>query len=344
MVRRSLIAAVLLGVAAPLAAQTANGGDVEWQWSTERPDAHGPQGVFGVTTLGMGEFEIGYHFSQSNLRGVWFVTDSLPLATTLQLYNDAPIQKTDMRHRVRAAMGITDELTLIGRAEFAVMERETAANAGLIRTATEDLGDLEVGALYSAYAQGPYRLHLQAGAIIPIGASQTMADTTRAQSGTMVTLPYDMRPGAGSFGAILGIGGGVQNEVGSLGAQFRLRNNFGNNSNGYRLGNTYEANGWAAYNVNSAISVSAGVRWENWSHIDGADATLNPAGDPHNQGAFLSGQRAMVPVGVNLRMPDGSRFAGHILSLEGVYSLHHDYEGPQLGLDWGLNFGWTVGF
>lgn len=342
MVRRSLIAAALLGVAAPLAAQT-SGDVVEWQWSSERPDAHGPQGVFGARTLGMGELEIGYHFEQSNLRGVWFVTDSLPLATTLQLYNDAPVQKTDMRHRVRAALGVTEEITLIGQAEFAVMERETAANAGLIRTGTQDLGDIEVGALYSAYASGPYRLQLQAGAIIPIGSSTAMADTTRAQTGAMVSLPYDMRAGAGSFGAILGIGASVQNEVGSLGGQFRLRNNFANNSSGYRLGNTYEANGWAAYNINQAFSVLAGVRWQNWSNIEGADTSLNPNGDPHNLGAFLAGQRAMMPVGVNFRLPDDSRFAGHILSLEGVYSLHHDYEGPQLGLDWALNFGWTLG-
>ena len=27
---------------------------------------------------------------------------------------------------------------------------------------------------------------------------------------------------------------------------------------------------------------------------------------------------------------------------EAVYAIHHDYEGPQLGLDWALNFGWTA--
>jgi len=30
--------------------------------------------------------------------------------------------------------------------------------------------------------------------------------------------------------------------------------------------------------------------------------------------------------------------------VEAVYAIHHDYEGPQLGLDWGLNLGWSASF
>ena len=43
-------------------------------------------------------------------------------------------------------------------------------------------------------------------------------------------------------------------------------------------------------------------------------------------------------------MPEGSRLAGHRISFETVYALHHDYEGPQLGLDWGINLGWVAPF
>ncbi len=342
MVRRSLFAAALLAVASPLSAQQAN--EAVWQWSADRPDANAPVGVFGSRNLAMGEAELRYRFSQQNLMGVYFGSDSLDLATTLTLYNDAPTQMSDIRHQVHLAYGLSDELTLLARGEFAVMNRETVANNGLLRTGVEDLGDVEVGALYRVIASGPYRLQLQGGAMIPVGASQTMADTTAAQSGAMVTQPYDMRPGTGSFAAILGIGGSMQNEVGSIGAQFRLRRYLNNNSNGYRVGDDYEASGWAAYNVNDQLSLSAGVRWRTWDSISGADATLNPAGDPHNSGSLIAGQRAMLPLGVNFRMPEDTRLAGHMLSLEAVYSMHHDYEGPQLGLDWGLSFGWTVAF
>jgi len=346
MVRRSLIAAALFLVASPLTAQSPLPGPVEWTWNADRPDANAPVGVFGGRVLGEGEIEFGYRFIQASSRGVWFGTDSLTLAETLGPfgYDDAPVTQSDIRHRVELGWGLSSNLTLVARGEFAVLERETAANGSLIRTGAEEIGDVEVGLLYNVYSAGAYRLHVQGGAVIPTGASRTYADTTMAGGAVAVTLPYDMRPGGGTFGGVAAMTASVQNEVASLGAQFRLRTNFGENGAGYTLGNRYAANGWAAYKINQSFSVSGGVRWENWSHIEGVDTTLNPTGDPMNLGPLLAGQRAMMPLGVNFMMPEGSRFAGHRLSVEAVYALHHDYEAPQLGLDWGLNFAWTMGF
>lgn len=343
MVRRSLIAAALFAVAAPLTAQS-QPGPVEWEWTSDRPDANAPQGVYASRTLEASEIEIGYRFYQSNWQGVYFGTDSLGLASTLQLYNDAPLQRADIRHQVRVGWGLSENLTLMARGEFAIIERETIANNGILRTTSQALGDVELDALYNVYTGGAYRLHVMGGAILPTGKNRTYADTTRARTGVTVTLPYDMRPGGGTFGGVMGMTGSVQNEVASVGAQFRLRGNFGTNGAGYRLGNQYEANGWAAYKVTNHVSVSGGIRWEDWSHIEGADPTLNPGGDPHNMGALMAGQRASMPLGVNFRLPSGSKLGGHLLTIESVYALHHDYESPQMGMDWGLNFGWTMAF
>lgn len=345
MVRRSLIAAALMAVAAPLAAQSPLPGPVEWTWSSDRPDADAPLGVFGGRTMGASEVQFGYTLYQTNWQGVWVNQDSLNLATTLQIYDGAPLSKSDIRHRASLAYGVSDDLTLVARGEFAVMERETFANGNLIRTGTDALGDVEVGALYTVISQGPYRMHVQGGASIPIGAATTYADTTMAQSGAEAQ-PFDMRPGTGVFGAIAGITGSVQNERGSLGAQFRLRTNFGSTGGGtttYTWGDSYEANGWAAIRVNQVFSVSGGARWQSWSQIDGGDDRLDPFGDPMNRSGILAGQRAMMPLGLNFMMPESSSFAGHRLSLEAVYTLHTDYEGPQMGLDWGFNFGWSYG-
>jgi len=347
MVRRSLIAAALLVCAAPLTAQAPIPESEEWTWSSDRPDANATIGIFGARVLAMGELEVGYRFSQMNSRGVWFGQDSLELATTLQLYDDAPLTLSDMRHHVRIAYGVSEDLTLMARGEFAILERETIANDGLLRTGANAPGDVEAGLLYNAYARGPYRMHVQVGGVIPTGSSTTYADTTSFQSGTTTPLPYDMRPGGGTAAVVAGIAGNVQNSVGSVGAQFRARIHVGSNSagtNGYTLGDRYEGNGWAAYNVNQHLSLSGGIRWENWGNIEGGDDRLAPGGDPHNLGTLLAGQRVTMPLGINFMLPEGSQFAGHRLSLEGVYALHHDYEGPQLGLDWGVNLGWAFSF
>lgn len=350
MVLRSLIAAVaILVVGAPLSAQAPASEEEGWTWSADRPDANGLMGVFGVRTLAAGELDIEYHYSQHNYKGVYFGTDSLELATVLQLYDNAPMTRSDIVHSVRLRLGVTDALTLIARGGFAVLERETTTANSLIRVGVNQLTDAEVGALYKLYGEGPWRMHAQVGAIIPamIG-NTTYGATSPTSSGP---LPYDMRTSGGTFAAVGALTGSVQNEVGSLGAQIRARINIGSNNagsgaggEGYTLGDRYEANGWAAYNISDNLSILAGVRWQNWDNIDGADARLDTMADPHNEGGMLAGQRAMLPVGVNLVMPEASIIGGHELSLEAVYSMHHDYEGPQLGLDWGLNLGYRIDF
>jgi len=351
MVRRSLIAVALFAVAAPLAAQSPVAQPEEWTWSLNRPDALAPIGVFGARAMEKGELQVSYRYQQTNWEGTYYQTDSLPLLDVLVLYDDAPITRRDLRHRVRVEYGITDRLSLLARGEWAVIQRQTFSNGAPIRVGIESLGDVELGVLYQAYAQGPYRMILQGGAIIPTGHAVTYADTTRAGVGPDVVLPYDMRPGGGTFAAIGGVTGTVQNEVGSLGIQFRVRADFGMNgvgstpdARGYRLGQQYEANGWAAYKVNSVFSVSAGVRWENWRQIEGSDDRLYTFGDPHNWASQLSGQRAHMPLGVNMLMPGNSVLAGHRIGAEMVYTLHHNYDAPQMGMDWGFNLGYFISF
>ncbi len=344
MVRRSLIAAACLAFAAPLSAQAPGAEPEEWRWTADRPDANAPQGVFGSRTLASGEMEVGYRWYQTNWQGLYVGRDSIGLGSTLQSYPNVPTSRSDIRHEGRFAFGVTNSLTFVARVNFAQLERDTETLTSTVRTSIDALGDLELGVLYKVIDQGPYRLHLQGGAMVPIGKVRTYADTTAAQSGSTVSQPYDMRPGSGSFGAVAGMTGSVQNEVGSVGAQFRARGYFDTNGSGYRLGNDYTGSGWAAYNINAQVSVSGGVRWHSWSHIEGVDPTLNLRGDPHNFAPVLAGQRAMLPLGINFRFPPGSVLSSHMLAIEAVYSLHHDLEAPQLGLDWGLNVGWTMAF
>lgn len=344
MVRRSLIAAAaLLAVASPLTAQISNEPE-QWTWSADRPDANGLLGVFGDRTLDAGELQLTYNFSQENYRGVYFGTDSLDLGTVLQLYDNAPLTRSDIVHQVRVGYGVSERLTFVARAGWAVLERETTAANSLIRVGVNQPTDVEAGVLVDLYTSGPYRMLAQVGAIIPTFIGNTTYGATTPTSSSD-PLPYDMRTSGGSFGVVGALAGSVQNERASLGAQFRFRINVTENSagaTGYTPGDQFEANGWAGYNVNDNLAILAGVRWQNWDNIDGADSRLVVGVDPHNEGGMLAGQRVILPVGVNLTMPEGSLLNGHTLSFEAMYSMHHDYEGPQLGLDWGLNVGYIL--
>ena len=341
MVRKSLIVAALVAVATtPLGAQE------EWTWTSDRPDGAAPIAIHGARTLDVGELELTYQWVQRNFMGVWFGKDSLDLATTLQLYEVAPLKLSDRRQLVQAAYGVTDAITIRARAEFALFERESLRDNGtFFIMSTNGLGDVEADVTFNVLRQGAYRMDVTAGAVIPLGKAATYAESPYSTPSEEAT-PYDMRPGAGSFGIFGGVSADVQNEFGSLGAQFRMRTYLDENGRGYTLGDRYEANGWVAYNVTDDLAIRSGVRWEKWGNIDGADEflALIPMRDPMNDAVFLGGLRASMPIGLTFVVPDGTRLAGHRVGFEALYSLHHDYDGPQLGLDWGINVGYTVPF
>lgn len=337
MVRSSLIVAALLAVSSPLAAQD------EYVWTSDRPDGHAPLGVDGTRTLDVGAIELTYKFSQMNSRGVWFANDSLPLAQTLQLYQVAPLTLSEQTHSIMGAYGVTEDLTVTASAEFSVYEREQLTQGGVFYiTGAEEIGDITANAIYEVYRGGPFIMNASLGAILPVGKSRTWA-VTPFSGGGEEALPYDMRPGGGTFAFMPGLSGQVQNEFGSIGAQFTGRINVGTGTTDFTLGDSYLANGWAAYRVNDMISLSAGIRWQIWGNIEGADPTLDPSRDPAHDPVFLAGQRADMPLGINFVIPGDGPLAGHRLSAETVYALHHDYEGPQLGLDWGINVGYRMG-
>lgn len=344
MVRRSLIATALWVVASPSIPLAAQVEPEQHVWAGGRPDSEAPIGVFGARTLEMGALQLTYRFSQQNSRGVWFATDSLPLATTLQLYTVAPLTLSNITHSVTGSYGVTERLTLSATAEFSLIEREQITNGGVLYiTGVEALGDLTASAMYEVVRQGPFRLNLSAGGLFPIGQARTYADTP---FGADQALPYDQRPGGGAFAVIPGISGEVQNEVASLGAQFKARIYAGEGKLDFTPGDRYQADGWAAYAINSVLSVSWGLRWQTWGRLEGADPQLSPTQDPGSDPVtgMAGGQRADMPIGVNVLLPETSVLAGHRLYAEAVYALHHDYEGVRLGLDWGFNFGWSVGF
>jgi hypothetical protein len=81
-----------------------------------------------------------------------------------------------------------------------------------------------------------------------------------------------------------------------------------------------------------------------WNGIEGADPQLDSTRDPGNAAYFLSGERLDVPVGINLYMPESSRFAGHRLAIEFIFPAHQEYDAPQLGANWGVVAGWQVVF
>jgi hypothetical protein len=338
MVRKSLIVATLLIIASPLTAQE------EYVWMSKRPDSHAPSGMRGASLLDAGAIEVGYRFIQLNSKGVWIGNDSIPLATTLEFYEVAPLSLTNQTHNLAVAYGVTNELTILADMNYSVRQRRQLTDGGVFYvTETNNLGDLSISALYNFVDQGAYKAHIQLGSLIPTGADYAFSETPFSTPGSEA-LPYDVRPGGGTFALLPGMTAQTQNEVASVGTQITGKIPVGTNGRGYALGNSFDASGWIAYMLSDYFSVSARVHWQNWGGIQGADPSLDTARDPGNAAFFLEGERVDMPIGINFYLPEGARFGGQRLSLEAVFPLSHEYEGPQLGVDWGLVIGWHMAF
>ena len=338
MVRKILIVATLLTVASPLAAQE------DYVWTSKRPDGHAPIGIRGARTLEGGAIEFSYRFTQLNSKGIWFASDSLPLESTLEFYDQAPLTLANQTHNFSVSFGATEELTFTAGMDYSNRQREQLTTGGVFYvTESQNLGDLTASALYNFLDLGAYKAHIQMGTRVPTGSTAIFAETPFSTPG-IEGMPYDMRPGAGTFALLPGLTVQTQNEVASVGGQINGMIPVGTNDRSYSLGNSFDASGWAAYMISEYISFSARIKWQNWGGIEGGDPNLDPDRDPGNDGFFLEGERIDLSTGMNFYLPEGSRFAGHRLSIEAIFPISHEYEGPQFGLDWGVVIGWQVVF
>jgi hypothetical protein len=344
MVRKSLLVAVLLATAAPLAAQ-----QVPVEWTSRRPDGQAPVGVVDGQMLARGQVLFGYRFLQADSKGLWLDSDSLTLDQSLQEYSVVPHSLVNQTHEVTLAFAPTSTLTLVGHMTYSQREREEwfLYNGTLYyhQTQTKGLGDLQVSALYSVFNQGAVRAHIHLGALLPTGAYHPTAVT--ALSGTAKgPLPYEMRAGSGTYAVVPGMTMLAQNDFGSVGAQVLGTFYIGTNDRDFAPGNIYDFNAWAAYKLNAYFSISARAHYRRWDAIKGADPSVSSyiGQDPGYNGYNAKGHSFEIPFGLNIYMPEGMHLGGNRLSIEFVRTASQFYQGPHLGADWALVMGWQTVF
>lgn len=339
MVRKSLLVVALLALASPATAQE------EMVWSSKRPDAQAPLGVRDGRTLEKGQFEVTYRYNRLNSEGIWFDNGMLPWELTAEFYDVIPLSLKTESHGVGIAFAPSSSLTLSANLGYALRHREqlTGDLEFYFITEANEVADLELAATVKVFDQGPYRAQVHLGASIPTAPTDIVGETPYSTPGEEA-LPYDMRPGSGTFAAMPGLTLMAQNATGTVGTQIRGTIYAGTNDRDFAPGNRFELNTWASYRANRYFAFSARAAYQKWGAIDGADPDLDPLRDPGNDGLGLGGSRLDLPVGVTVLMPENGPLAGHRLSVEYVFPASHKYDGLQLGADWGLVAAWQVVF
>lgn len=323
-VRTPLLAAALLLVGA------AQADAQDLVWTPDRPDAVAPAGIFADRVLEAGTWEIGLTFRQDDGEGIRLGTDLYPGVSSeafLDYFEIIPLAQRTTTYAVDLAIGLSRDMTLVARTGYAEKQRDQLTADGEFFVVDADgMLDTEVALLWEFFGDGPWRAHLQGGVLVPTGDFELEGGLEGIRTGV---LPYDMQPGSGSFAVLPGATVQVQNEVASAGAQVTARIHVNDNDRDWRPGNGLEGDLWAAYSFGRFVSASARFRAMAWGAIEGADPDLDPFRDPGEWGDSFSGERVDLPLGVNLYMPEG-KLAGHRLSVEYVWNLHEDLEGPWI--------------
>jgi hypothetical protein len=286
----------------------------------DRPDSHAPISLTEDRTLAAGQFELGVKYINHRFEGQGLGTDSLPVSQVLTMFDSAT--GTFVQKKMDHLGNIEGEPTL------------------LLYYQTEALGpeDVKVSALYNIFDDKGIRVHLHGGVSIPVGAIDS-GDEVPGSFMTETQLPYQQQLGSGTFDVLPGVTASIQNEMASLGFQWKAAIRMGENDRAWALGDLYETALWAGFNASEWVSASLGVQYARWGNVEGFDPDLDAFANPANNTLAQAGWRVELPVGVNFVLPEG-RFGGHRFGFQFAVPVHQNLDGPQLMHDWSIVAGW----
>ena len=208
MLRKSLAAlAVIVTVAVPATAQ-----EVEYEWSSARPDARGPAAILGSTLLDAGQVDVRYRFHRMSFGDVTVLGETLDFLDVLDFYQQAPFGRTETAHVLTVGFGVSDWLTVVGTAGWLDRDRDVGDEVSFFSTSSSGISDVEAAALISVFDRRGIKAHLIGGVEVPTGSIEKAGDNNDV-------LPYEMQLGTGSFSVVPGASATVQNERGTVGAR-----------------------------------------------------------------------------------------------------------------------------
>lgn len=329
-----------------------------------RADSHGPIGVMGDHMHKAGEWMISYRYMHMEMAGNRFnggaISPDTIVTSIPNRFAGMPMQPPTLRvvplwmdmdmHMFGGMYAPTDWLTLMVMGTYISKEMSHrtyqgpsgTAIAGNFVTRTSDLGDTSVNGLFRIFDTENAHIHMHFGVGLPTG-SNTNAGAVLSPMGTTPVLrfPYAMQVGSGTYDLRPGLTyTGRSNDL-TWGLQYTSIVRFGRD-NGYRLGDHHKFTGWAAYQIEPWISISARMAGEMLGEINGIDsAIIAPVqtADPANYG----GEAVTAFLGINLAGQEGA-LRGHRLGIEvGIPVMRH-LNGLQMEVDWQITVGWQKSF
>ncbi len=289
------------------------------------PDAHAPISVMGDHVHSKGEWMVSYRYMKMPMAGVLQGTTDVSFSS----YNAdtsymAYLESMDMdMHMIGIMFAPSDKLTLMLMIPYMVNNMVVKSKMGgaLSSMDSEGLGDVKAGGLLSLIDEEFVKSHLFLSLSFPTGA----IDLTTSNSA--MVLGYPMQLGSGTVD--LKSSGTVSRyfDQFSVGSQLNAVIRLGENSQGYRLGNVYNAIVWGAFrvlNYSFSTSLNYTVKDSIYGQHKGISSVMNAAQDASNSGSTL----LTLGVGGNAIL-----YKGYRVALEYLIPVHYHVTGYQMDLD-----------
>ena len=335
-----LCAALLGSLAVPAFAEEPDGaGSSRFRLHREldRASDFAPVGVLLDHTHARGDWTFLYRFTRIEKRHLLVGDFPVTPSQVAAKYTDVPLAWTQDTHTLGAMYAPRDRFTFALLLPVVNNRLEESAGGAFRTTETTGIGDAKLIFLIPFVQKGQEKTQFNFGVSFPTGSIQ-QTDATGQR------LPYVMQLGSGSWDAIWGITYTGVHESLSWGGQFEGQYRISTNSVGYRLGTVYHASAWVAGGFGRWLSASGRFAWTRRGNVRGADPTLLKADpvsgmptSPLNDNKLQGGTTLQVGPGVNVLLPI---FGGQRFSVEALFPIYEDLDGPQLASDVTISAGW----
>ena len=249
-------------------------------------------------------------------------------------YTMTPIDMSMDMHMFGAMYAYSNKFTVMTMLPYIEKEMEMETLTGMMagrysNTSSRGIGDLSITGIYKLSDKENFKLTLS----IPTGEFD---EKDHNMSGNLVTLPYPMQLGSGTYDITLGYS--YQNILDdwSYGFQVNALKRIDYNSEGWKYGDRRELSAWVAKPVSKKVSISFGLDLEHQENIGGKSANRNnmtPTWSEYNH-SYL---RLSSNIGLNYMIPSMKSRVG----IQCGAPIYNDANGIQMEPEFKCNLGFA---
>ena len=314
------------------------------KWTSSRADGHAPIGLMGDHVHKKGEVMFSYRYMymgmEGNLKGIGEISNA---GIYGEPYRVAPQNMSMKMHMLGAMYAPLDKLTFLVMTNIlendmellignSIMTMEMLRNVKF-NTNSKGLGDTKIGGLYQLFNKNRRSMHLNFGLSIPTGSLNERGVTPMSRMNNPdgdIRLGYNMQLGSGTWDVQAGTTYLKQYQSSSFGAQASYLYRLNENSEGYTLGNKFNATFWTAYAFSKTVSGSLRLDFQNIERLDGKDKTfMSPYMAPVFDNANSGRKQLDLLLGVNFGIFEGV-LNGLRLEIEAGLPVYQKVTGIQM--------------